>query len=481
MSKYKVFFENPHREKPKLSIILLDWSVRGSFHTLDYLSRQNVRREDYEVIWVEFFGRRAEEIDKRIKESDKPPVDVWIALGFPETLYFHRHILQNVGIAVAKGEIICLTDSDAIMKSNFVETVINAFEENKNIEMHMEQARSWDHKFYPFNYPTVEDIVSTEGNMVLDGKPLGFFGNVDPIHTHNYGACLCARRDDLVAIGGIDEHFDYLGYVNGFYEATIRLANIGRQLMWHPTEYLYHLWHPGEAGAGNFVGPNDGRMLSLTALDIRRTGRTLPLTENPAVRKLRLEPDFQASTEALVELSVSEVIEEEWNIENVDKNFTPQPAIGPPTKSYYLKHLPMYTKLILPLIQIFAGQLWDYREYFKTLSPGRIIKLIKTFWSLTMSHGGYVVYKSRKCLKELESRNIKEVALYKTGAASRIFEIMTAESPGLRIASRHQSIDTVKDYTGTILVACNVDFGDNVTVKELRDAGISPDQIMLLL
>ena len=56
--------QNPSTE---LSIILLDWSCRESFHTLECLSKQNIPRESYEVIWVEYYGRRARWIEIEIK------------------------------------------------------------------------------------------------------------------------------------------------------------------------------------------------------------------------------------------------------------------------------------------------------------------------------------------------------------------------------------------------------------------------------
>ena len=51
--------------RPKISLILLDWSCRESFHIFHYLRRQSAPRADFEVIWVEFYGRRPEEIQFR--------------------------------------------------------------------------------------------------------------------------------------------------------------------------------------------------------------------------------------------------------------------------------------------------------------------------------------------------------------------------------------------------------------------------------
>lgn len=74
--------------KPKVSIIFLDWSCRESFHSLDYLTKQTVDRDQYEIIWVEYYSRRSEEISRRM-EADKldgkhSPLDQWIVMGMPK-------------------------------------------------------------------------------------------------------------------------------------------------------------------------------------------------------------------------------------------------------------------------------------------------------------------------------------------------------------------------------------------------------------
>jgi len=60
----------------------------------------------------------------------------------------------------------------------------------------------------------------------------------DPLHTRNYGACMSALREDLVDIGGADEHLDYLGHICGPYEMTFRLVNAGRKEIWHPKNFF---------------------------------------------------------------------------------------------------------------------------------------------------------------------------------------------------------------------------------------------------
>jgi hypothetical protein len=116
---------------------------------------------------------------------------------------------------------------------------------------------------------------------------------------------MSALREDLIASGGADEHVDYLGYVCGPYEMTWRLVNSGKKEVWHDREWTYHVWHPGQLGDRNYFGPHDGLHMSSTALAVRRSGRVLPLIENPAIKELRLVKQNQALDDGHLDLAVS--------------------------------------------------------------------------------------------------------------------------------------------------------------------------------
>jgi len=49
----------------EVSIILLDWKVRESFHILDYLNQQTVPRSNYEIIWIEYYNRKPKELEEK--------------------------------------------------------------------------------------------------------------------------------------------------------------------------------------------------------------------------------------------------------------------------------------------------------------------------------------------------------------------------------------------------------------------------------
>jgi len=260
---------------PKLSIVLIDWSARESFHILKYLSEQTEPRDHYEIIWVEFYGSRA---------AMRYEADKFIVLNIPERVCYHKHLLYNVGLSRARGEIVLFCDSDAIVRESFVSSILRAFEQRTNIVLHLDQVRNHAKRFYPFSFPSIEDVLGKGCHNWRNGTTIGLLDTTDPLHRRNYGACMAARRADLIKIGGADEHFDYLGYICGPYDMTFRLVNAGVAELWHPKEFTYHVWHPNEGGARDHEGPHDGKKMSSRALANRDSKRVLPFVENPLIR-----------------------------------------------------------------------------------------------------------------------------------------------------------------------------------------------------
>jgi hypothetical protein len=287
-----VAYKRPRGEAPpRVSFVLLDWSCRESFHSLDYLAQQSVPRDSYEIIWIEYYDRHSPELDKKIIDAaakqQPAPLDFWAILGMERKLYYHKHLMYNVGIAYSRGDIVIICDSDAMFPPNFVETVIATFDADPAIVLHFDQVRNSRQDLYPFSYPSFEEMIGPGVINWRDGKTSGLWDQEDPLHTRNYGAAFCAKRADLLAIGGADQHLDYLGHVCGPYELTFRLVNKGLKEVWHDSVFLYHTWHPGSDGEFNYIGPSDGRNMSSTALAARENGRVMPLLENPAIHALR--------------------------------------------------------------------------------------------------------------------------------------------------------------------------------------------------
>ncbi len=275
------FIKQSRRLSPKVSLILADWSVRESFHLLHYLAQQTVPRDQFEVIVIEYYDRVSEAVRKFEHE-----VDTWMLLEMPAACYYHKHLIYNAGIVVARGDIIVIVDSDAMVKPSFIEAILSNFGRDPNIVYHIDQFRNTRTDLYPFQYPSVEEVLGAGCINNAGGKTAGIVDQDDPLHSRNYGACMCARRSDLISIGGADMDIDYLGHICGPYEMTFRLTNIGRPEVWDQNEFMYHTWHPGQAGVDNFLGPHH-RHMSLTAFEALASRRWFPLLENGAIAALR--------------------------------------------------------------------------------------------------------------------------------------------------------------------------------------------------
>lgn len=255
--------------------MLIDWSVRESFHILKYLSQQTEPRSNYEILWIEFYDSTA---------AMRYAADKFIILNIPRRVCYHKHLLYNVGIANSSGEIVLFCDSDAILTKTFVRSVLYAFEQEPRIVLHVDQVRNHNKRFYPFSYPSIELITAKGQSNWRNRTTTGMLDNHDSLHRRNYGACMAARREDLIAIGGADEHIDYLGYICGPYDMTFRLINAGVPERWHTKEFVYHVWHPNAGGGIGHEGPHDGQKMSSRALANRDSKRILPFVENPLIR-----------------------------------------------------------------------------------------------------------------------------------------------------------------------------------------------------
>lgn len=278
---------NHPKPRAKVSVILVDWGVRESFHSVRYLAKQTVPRDQYEVIWVEFYDRKPKELAQLAKQTGM--LDKWLIMGYPEGVHYHKHRMYNAGILLSEGAICVICDSDAMFTPTFIEHLQQAFAEDPKRAVHVDEVRNYSKSFYPFNYPTVARVLGAGCVNWTGSTTTGLAHHPDMIHSANYGACMAARRDDLIRIGGADEHLDYLGYICGPYELTFRLAHFGHSEHWLRNEYLYHVWHPNTSGCNiEYRGPDDGMGVSLRALRARDTGRIAPYLENAAMRRLRL-------------------------------------------------------------------------------------------------------------------------------------------------------------------------------------------------
>ncbi len=263
------------KRQPMVSVILLDWSVRERFQALEWLGKQDVPRDQYELIWVELYDRV---IPEAIEQADTV-----ITCG--QRGMYHKHVGYNIGLLHARGSIVTVCDSDAVFPTDFIRSILETFNMQEAAEpqplvlMHYERRTKTQ---YPKALPTIADLQRYEW---LELWP-------------NVGACVSVRRADAIRFGGFDEHPSFRGYLCGPYDLAWRLVNAGILEVWHEERVtLWHFAHPDPPAS--FGQPFSWRLWwqmahphidrhALTAVEAFATGRLLPLRENPDVHSLRM-------------------------------------------------------------------------------------------------------------------------------------------------------------------------------------------------
>ncbi len=274
-----IIHKNEGAHSPRVSLILLDWSCRESFHTLDWLARQDVPRKEYELIWVELYERCPEEA---MVKCDK-------VISCRQRGMYHKHKGYNFGVSQAKGDLIVICDSDAVFPPDFISSIFSSFKAEKGelpiplVLMHHQWRTSF---LYPEKLEDTKTLADSKWNW-WDLVP-------------NAGACLTFRKDDIIRFGGFDEDESYRGYFCGGYELAWRLVNAGYPEIWYDPHKvaLWHFAHPDPIGS-NEIPPSFKRLRENTyphvdlhaimAVDAASSGRLLPLKENPEIWGIRMK------------------------------------------------------------------------------------------------------------------------------------------------------------------------------------------------
>lgn len=255
---------------PLVSIILLDWNCREQFHALEWLSRQTVARERYELIWIDLYDR--------VVPEAMILADTVMTCG--QTGMYHKHKGYNLGLLHARGQVITVCDSDAVFPPDFLASIIESFELEQRPEpkplvlMHHEQRSN---HLYPRKLETLEQVLRYDWVELWP----------------NAGACMSVAKRDALGFGGFDEDESLRGYICGPYELGWRLINAGIAEIWHEQVFLWHFAHPHSNAKENkeswseIVAPHVD-FHACAAVAAFSHGRLLPLTMNPVVQTKRL-------------------------------------------------------------------------------------------------------------------------------------------------------------------------------------------------
>lgn len=214
-----------------ISIILIDGGFRENFHIIECLKKQNLPADSFEILWVEFY----DEISAQLYQQNNVN---FIKLGFPRTTEYHSSYCFNEGIRQSKGEVLVIADADVLVTENFLQVVLDEHQRCEKLAMY----------FHRLNEPEEFHDKGKSYNIEHIRK-VGQLTNPS-----NYGGCLTVRKKWLNEINGYDQdpRFKSGFHANGL-DINTRLKNLGLHIMWHPTERLYHPWHPFTlASSGNY-------------------------------------------------------------------------------------------------------------------------------------------------------------------------------------------------------------------------------------
>ncbi|UCG17705.1 MAG: glycosyltransferase [Phycisphaerales bacterium] len=205
----------------KISIVMVDGAFREQFHTVDFLARQTIPADQYELLWIEYYDTVKAALEEKIRRQ---PGFRIVTLGRQGT--YHSSYCFNAGIEAARGELLVILDADVVVEDDFLETVLREHRANPRLVMYVSRYDEPEDQHLP---DTHRDRLR---NVCLLKNPT------------NYGGCLTVRKKWLMKINGYEQHpvFGTGFHANGL-DVYTRLKNLGLHVMWHPELKLYHPWH----------------------------------------------------------------------------------------------------------------------------------------------------------------------------------------------------------------------------------------------
>lgn len=209
-------------KKPRISVVMVDGSFRESFHSVDFFGNQTFPKDEYELLWVEYYDKVNPYLAEKIsKYSNFQIITLKRGGGY------HSSYCFNAGILGSQGELLVIPDADQVVESNFLEIVYKVHQTDDKLAMYICR----------YDEPKEKHIQKIAIERLRKACLLK--------NPQNYGGCLTVRKKWLLEINGYEQHpiFGTGDHANGR-DVYTRLKNLGLQIMWHPELKLFHPWHP---------------------------------------------------------------------------------------------------------------------------------------------------------------------------------------------------------------------------------------------
>ncbi len=214
--------------RPKISVVMVDGSFRERYDSIDFMARQDLPPEDYELIWVEYYSDIHPDLQHRIDTlsgSRRAPRNFRaIALGRSGT--YHSSYCFNRGISEARGDLVVIPDADVIAEPGFLSAVWEDHQASDRLVTY----------YHRYNEPSEKHI----DTISLDHLR----GVCELTNPSNHGACLSVRRKWLTKINGYEQSPIFAtGFHANDKDVYARLCSLGLMVRWNPDVRLFHPWH----------------------------------------------------------------------------------------------------------------------------------------------------------------------------------------------------------------------------------------------
>jgi glycosyltransferase involved in cell wall biosynthesis/GT2 family glycosyltransferase len=214
---------------PPVSVVINTYNRASSLESaLHSLPRQNY--SPFEVIVVNGPSDDAtEEVLQRHRN--------WIRVGTCQDR--NLSVSRNVGIAMARGDLVAFLDDDAVPDENWLRELVPAFEDP---EVAGASALVFDHTGCRIQYQNIVSTRLTRSSFSQTAAPpdLSFPGTMSFPRVSG-GAC-CFLRSVLFEVGGFDEEYDYFLDES---DLCLRVIEAGYKLAQADRAHVYHFSRPG--------------------------------------------------------------------------------------------------------------------------------------------------------------------------------------------------------------------------------------------
>ena len=203
---------------PLVSVIMVDGGFRENFEPLQSWLDQTLERDLYELIWIEYGSQVAPQVQALSRVHTH-------ALGREGEPQIIAHAF-NEGIRQARGDLLVLPDADVVCEPDLLETLAEELMLDPGLVVYLLR----------LDQPQALHVA---------GQGLESLRRTCSIrNTFNYGGCPAVHRCWMIEMNGYEQLPFFAGYHYNGADNYTRFKNMGLKIRWHPTQRVYHPWHP---------------------------------------------------------------------------------------------------------------------------------------------------------------------------------------------------------------------------------------------